>query len=238
VNSAKFLKKLNVKIFKVSSADLIDHKLHDYLSKTKKKIIISTGMATFSEIKKTLKIYKKNNTYNNVTLLHCVSNYPCSDASLNLLNIKSLYKNFSLPIGFSDHSVGFTAAPLSIALGATVIEKHVTIRNNMAGPDHKTSLNAKDFIKFVKIIKKTEKILGSLKKITQAEELPMKNISRKSLFYSKSLMKNTILKEHHIKPLRPATGILADKYFNFLGKKLVTDVKFNQKISFDHVKKK
>lgn len=238
VNSAAFLKKINIKMFKVSSADLIDHKLHDYLSKTKKKVIISTGMSNIKEIYETLKIYKKNKSIKNVILMHCISNYPCTDNALNLLNIKTLIDKFNLPVGFSDHSMGFIAAGLSIALGAVVIEKHLTINNNMKGPDHKASLNGKNFIKFVKSIRSVENILGTYKKQTQLEELEMKKISRKSLYYSKDLKKGTVLKDTYIKPLRPSNGISADNFFHFLGKRLNLNVKNNQKLSFRHVKKK
>lgn len=238
VDSAAFLKKLNIRFFKVASADLIDHKLHNYLSKTNKKIIISTGMATIKEISETLKIYAKNKSLKNVVLMHCISNYPCKDDSLNLLNIKTMIDKFNLPIGFSDHSMGFVAAGLSIALGARVIEKHLTISNNMSGPDHKASLNGINFINFVKNIRNVENILGSYKKQTQPEELEMKKVSRKSLYYSQNLKKGTVLKDSYIKPLRPPHGISADNFFHFLGKKLIVNVCNNQKLSFEHVKKK
>lgn len=238
VDSAKFLNKLNVKFFKVASADLIDHKLHNYLSKTNKKVIISTGMATIGEIYNTLKIYSKKKKIKNIALMHCVSNYPCKDNSLNLLNIRNLIDKFNLKVGFSDHSTGFIPSGLSIALGARIIEKHLTVSNNMKGPDHKASLNGKNFIKFVKNIRNVENILGSYNKKIQPEELEMKKISRKALYYSRDLNKGTILKENDIKPLRPPQGILANNFFYFLGKKLISNVRANKKLNFNHVKKK
>ena len=98
LEDAKFLTELKLKTIKTSSADIVDHKLHQYLSKKKANIIISTGMASIKEIDETLKIYKRNKK--NITLLHCVSNYPCSDKSLNLRNIITLKKNMIFQLVF------------------------------------------------------------------------------------------------------------------------------------------
>jgi len=238
VDSAIFLNQLNVKCFKVASADLIDHKLHNYLSRTNKKIIISTGMSTMKEISETLKIYKNKKKINNITLMHCISSYPCKDYSLNLLNIKTLADKFNLKVGFSDHSLGFMAAGLSIALGARVIEKHLTISNKMKGPDHKASLNGENFIKYIKYIRNAESILGSYIKKIQPEELEMKKVSRKSLYYGRDLNKGSILTEDDIKPLRPPYGVLADNFFYFLRKKIILNVREGEKLNFNHVKRK
>ena len=117
VESAVFLKKLKVPYFKTASADLVDVNLHEYIAKNNTPVVISVGMASYDEIKKTLEIYRGKN--NNIMLLHCISNYPCSDKSLNLNVINTLKKKFKLPVGLSDHSVGNVAAIASVAMGAS-----------------------------------------------------------------------------------------------------------------------
>ena len=121
---------MGVKTFKVASADIVDHQLHNFLAKTKKKVIISTGMSSMKEIEVVVKIYKKfkNNKY---SLLHCVSNYPCSDKSLNLRNILTLKKKFKCEVGFSDHSIGNQASIISVGYGASIIEKHFTLSKSL-----------------------------------------------------------------------------------------------------------
>ena len=107
IDSAKFLHEVGVKIFKTASADIIDLPLHEFLASTAKPVIISTGMATLEEVDEVIEIYKAENNMN-ITLLHCVSNYPCKFESLNLSVISSLKDRYNLPVGYSDHAVGLS----------------------------------------------------------------------------------------------------------------------------------
>ena len=155
VESAKFLNKLGVKIFKTASADLIDFNLHNYLAKLKKPVIISTGMSLLEDVKKTLKIYKKYKN-SNLTLLHCVSNYPCSLESINLNVLNT--QNWDLVLGIHD-SNDILIPSLAVSAGSKIIEKHFTINKNLKGPDHKASLNVTEFKEMVNQIRKTEIIM-------------------------------------------------------------------------------
>ena len=175
VQSAKFLDKIGCKIFKTSSADLVDLEMHQYLAKKNKKVIISTGMANNKEIENCLKIYKKYSNKNFV-LLHCVSNYPCSLKSLNMSVIPLMKKKYKCQIGYSDHSSGSSAAVLSFALGARVFEKHFTINKNLKGPDHKASALPEEFrsykIKSPKLFLETNQTLSKreLRKCLKCQE--------------------------------------------------------------------
>lgn len=234
IESAKFLISLKLKKIKVSSADLTDFFLNEFLSKTKKKIILSTGMSNISNIKDTLKIYKKNNNQN-ISLLHCVSNYPCSNSSLNLNNLDTL-KNFGFEIGFSDHSRDHLPAALAIAKGAKIIEKHITLDNNLPGPDHKSSLNLIDFKQFLNQIRKTNLILGSYKKRIQDEEKEMSLISRKSPYYKNTFSSGKKINQNDIIMLRPYNGFKFENYQKIINKKLEKKVKKNQKVSLKDFK--
>lgn len=232
IESAKFLETLNLKTFKVASADLTDHFLHRYLSKLNKKIIISTGMSTLDQISKTLKIY---NNKKKLTLLHCVSNYPCKLDSLNM-NILDELKNFKTSIGFSDHSPGFLASIIAIAKGAKIIEKHITLDNNLPGPDHKASLNLQDFKIFVEKIRLTETILGDNNKKIQSEEKEMLRISRKGLYYNSDFKKGKKIQTNDLISLRPYNGFGVDKFPMIKNKKLSINAKKGKSVKLNHFK--
>ena len=235
VESAKFLNSLNVDAIKVASADLTDNFLHEYLSKTNKKIIISTGMSNMSEIKDTLKIYKKK--IHNVSLLHCVSNYPCSFSSLNLNCLDNL-KKFKCKIGFSDHSEGYMASILAISKGAKIIEKHITLNNQLSGPDHKSSLDLKNFKIFLDKIRQANIILGDSKKVLQKEERQMMRVSRKGLYFKNDLVAGKIIKKTDLIARRPFNGMRVSNYKSVINKKLKKNVFKNQPISLKLLKKK
>ncbi len=235
IESAKFLISLNLKTIKVASADLTDHFLHEYLAKTNKKIIISTGMSSLKDVINTLKIYKKKK-HRFVSLLHCVSNYPCSNASLNLNCIDTL-KKIVKNVGFSDHSKDHLSSALAISKGAKIIEKHITLNNNLKGPDHKTSLNLKDFEKFVSQLRKAEIMLGSKIKKIQPEEVEMHNISRKGLYYRKNISIGKKIKKNDLISLRPFNGMKTSEYKKVINKYLKVDVIKNQSVSIKHFKK-
>ena len=229
IKSVKLLKKLNINCFKTASTDLIDLLLHKEIIKTKKPVIVSTGASTMNEIKKTIDFYKKNK-HNKISLLHCVSNYPCSDTSLNLNVITTLRNSFKLPVGFSDHSKDSKAATLAVALGARIIEKHFTLDNKMSGPDHFSSADPKTFQKYVKLLRETEKLLGSSVKQVQPEEKSIRRISRKSITAKDNLSKNSRIRLKDIIMKRPGTGLNGHQLSRVLGKKLKFNIKKNHQI--------
>ena len=235
VESAIFLNKLGCNIFKTSSADIVDLELHACLAKTKKTVIISTGMSTIEEIKKCIEIYKKHSNKNYI-LLHCVSNYPCSLKSLNLKAISLMQKKFKCHVGFSDHSIGHDAAKISVSLGARIIEKHFTINKKLLGPDQKTSALPYEFKNMIFEIRKTELILGKEVKSCQKEELEMSKISRKSLTIKKNISKGEILKKNHLTLKRPGTGIFFSAIQKVLGKKAKKNMKIDHQIKFKEFK--
>ena len=235
IESVDLLEQLKVKRYKVASADLVDMLLHKRILQTKKPVILSTGMATIEEIRKTVEFYKKNNM-KKITLLHCVSNYPCSYRSINLNIIPKLKKLFNLPIGFSDHSEGNIAAILSVSLGGIMIEKHFTINKGLRGPDHKASADPKEFKKFVKSIRNTEKILGNNKKKCQNEEREMRMISRKSITLKRVMKKNQKITEGDIVMKRPGVGLNGQKINLVLGKKTKKNLPKDHQINLNNFK--
>ena len=222
VGSAKLLSSIGCQVFKTAAADLVDVFLHEYLAKVAKKVIISVGMSTLGEIEDCLKIYEKSNT--KIVLLHCVSNYPCSDESLNLKVIQTLKLAFGCDVGLSDHSEGYLAGVLSSALGATYLEKHFTLDKNLEGPDHMASSTPEEFSDLIKNIKRSKKQLGKSMKKVQPEEVDMLKISRKSIYSSKGIKKGTVIKKSHIKFSRPGGGISPQFVYEIIGKKAARNI--------------
>lgn len=235
VEDAKILARQGIKKFKTSSADLTDYFLHNFLSKNAREVIISTGMSTLKEISNTLKIYNKKKT--KITLLHCVSNYPCSDKSLNLNSITTLKNTFKLPIGFSDHSDNKLAVITAMGLGCRVIERHITLSKRMKGPDHFASDDPQQFKKYVKMIRNNEEILGDFEKKKQKEEIEMLKTSRKGIYYLKDFKKGKKISSKNLFLRRPWGGLSIFDIKKILKHRLLKDVKKNEKLRINDFKK-
>jgi N,N'-diacetyllegionaminate synthase len=207
-SSAKFLKK-ECNIIKIASGDNNFYDLINFLLNRKKKIIISTGMMNFFDIKQLVNFIKKkmgaNFLNNNLTLMHCVSSYPAEDRTLNLMSIKYLSDKFKgIKIGYSDHSIGLDACLNAVALGARIVEKHFTLNNDFSDfRDHKLSLDPKEMKKMVKKIRKIELQLGNYEKKIQNTEKRNIYFSRRSIFAKKNIKKNETLSNKNTIFLRP-----------------------------------
>jgi N,N'-diacetyllegionaminate synthase len=217
IQSAAFLAEMNVPFFKTASADIVDIPLQRFIAATGKPTMIATGMASIGEVERVVNIYEEIGNAN-IVLLHAVSNYPCSDESLNLRAMNTLAESFSLPVGFSDHSVGYLGAVLSIAMGAKVIEKHFTLDKSMIGPDHNASSTPSEFSELVCKIRRAERMLGSAKKNCQPEERQMASVSRKSLTLARNIKAGDTLTDIDVQLMRPGTGVDATFIDKFVGK--------------------
>mgnify|MGYP001223650553 CR=1 FL=1 len=233
-DSVDFLEDLNVELYKIASADIVDHLLLEKVARTNKPVILSVGMATLQEIDQAIDIFK-NNDNQDIILLHCVSNYPCSLESLNLNVLQTLKSRYNLPIGYSDHSQGHDAAMLSVAFGAKVIEKHFTSDKSLDGPDHKASSDPNEFRQLVEAIRRGEKILGSEEKICQDEEFQMSQVSRKSVTLKNNLSRGDVISRNDIVMKRPGLKIQAKDIHKILGKKVYRDLKSNYQIEWNDI---
>jgi sialic acid synthase SpsE len=224
--SYNMLLRIDVDAYKIASSDITDFKLLKLISKTKKPIILSTGMANLKEIKNALNILKKNNVF----ILHCVSLYPCAKSKVNLLRLIKLKKILKRPIGFSDHSKGIEASLAALTLGANIIEKHFTYDKKKLGSDHSISANYTDMRNICAFADNINQMLGNGKITPSNPELKHKLLFRKSLFYKKSIKKNKKISVNDITVKRPLTGIPANFYFKVNNKFLNKDVKKNNPI--------
>ena len=173
--SLSLLSKLNLDFIKVPSGEIDNYPFLKELGKLKKKVILSTGMSNLSEIGNAISILCRYGTKRkDISILHCHTEYPSSPDNLNLNAIISLKNKFKLRVGLSDHSNNINASSLAVALGAKIIEKHITLNKRMAGPDHRASANPNEFKEMVKLIRLTEKMLGNGKKIPTHIEVKIK----------------------------------------------------------------
>lgn len=223
ITSAQFLESIGVRIFKTASADLVDLPLQRYIASTGKPSIVATGMANLGEIERVVQLYEKAGNPH-LVLLHCVSNYPCSDESLNLRAMNTMAQAFDFPVGFSDHSEGYLAAVIAVAQGAKVIEKHFTLDQGLPGPDHKASSTPEQFAELVLNVRRAEQMLGQRRKFCQPEERQMAMVSRKSIVLACPVSAGQALAHGDFQLRRPGTGIDASFMDKLAGRKLRMDL--------------
>ena len=156
--------KLNKSYIKIPSGELTNYELLNEISKYKYNVFLSTGMSTIQEIDSAIKLLKKRKKIKSIIVMQCTTEYPCNHKNVNLNNLKLYNKKFDCELGFSDHTISNDSAIIASAIGANTFEKHITLSRKMKGPDHKASLNPKEFYEMVNKIRKIEKILGKKKK--------------------------------------------------------------------------
>ena len=155
--------------------------------------------------------------YNKIIILHCVSDYPVKDNFGNLLAINQLKNIFKLKVGYSDHTEGYLASVIAVSLGCKIIEKHLTINKNFKGPDHNASLNPLEFSEMVKLIRRTEIMLGDGRKKIEKCELNTIKLARKSLVAKRNISKNEKFTIENLTTKRPGTGLSANLFFKYIG---------------------
>ena len=231
IKSAEFLISLKVKLIKIASGELTNYPLLKYIGKQKISVILSTGMSTVKEINSAIKVLIKFGTpKNKINLLHCNTSYPTPLADVNLNAMEFLKKKFKCNIGYSDHTIGIEVPLAAVAMGASIIEKHVTLNKNLSGPDHKASIDFNEFKEMIIRIRNVEKALGSRnKKITKSESVNI-DIARKSIVASKNINKGEVLNQFNITTKRPGKGISPMKWEKVIGKKAKKNFKYDEYI--------
>jgi len=202
---------------KIGSGEITNFEFLEYVAKTKKPILLATGASTQKDVddavKKILKINK------NLVLMQATTQYPSPIKDANLRVIDTFRKRYRLNIGYSDHTPGITCVLGSVALGACTVEKHFTLDNASAGPDHNHSLDVNEFTEMVKRIRDMESALGKNKKNIEKSENQTKIIQRRGIWTSKKITKGEKFSNSNVCVLRPCIGISASKFKSILGKR-------------------
>ena len=229
-DSLEYVRKKS-KIIKIGSSEASNYFLLKDIAKFNKYLIVSTGLNNYQGIKKTLDVLiKYGQSKKKIALLHCNSAYPTPFSDANLLTIQKLKELFKISVGYSDHTIGYEAALASVALGASIIEKHFTLNNNFKGPDHKISLNPVEFKKMVIGIRNLSKSLNIKRnKITISEKKNI-NLVNKFIFSKKNIQKGERFSYINLTAKRTGCGIESMKIESLINKKSKKNFKINELI--------
>lgn len=221
--SVDLLEKLGVSVYKMSSGDITNKRLLEYVADKKKPIIVSTGMCTMEEVREAISwIEARGNR--DITLLHCTSNYPAPYDEVNMNAMLAMDREFPYPVGYSDHTKGIVIPVMAAAMGAVVIEKHFTLDKNMEGPDHKASLDITELADMVEAIRNVEKAKGDGLKQPMPSEVSTRDVARKSIILEQSQKKGHVLKMEDLKIKRPGNGIPPKFMEDLVGRVLKHDM--------------
>ena len=252
-SATHLVRRIGVATLKVGSGDLTNAPLLLHLARFKLPIILSTGMATLAEVEQALGVIAFgylgdvsarptkadladvlldraawDELRGKVTLLHCTTEYPADPQSINLRAMATLRDAFGLPVGFSDHSRGIHVAAAAVALGATVIEKHLTLDRNLPGPDHRASIEPDELAAMIASIRDIEVALGDGRKVPAAEELPNRTVARRSLVAIRPIKSGERFTEDNLGVKRPGNGIPPIEYWTYLGRPAPRDYAANE----------
>ena len=218
IESVELLVKLGVRKFKIPSGEIVNIPLLRKIGSLNGNVIISSGMATMGEIEKAIHILTTSGSLRqNICVLHCNSEYPTPFSDVNLLAMNTIKNAFHVEVGYSDHTKGSEIPIAAAALGATVIEKHFTIDNNMYGTDHKASMEPDELISMVRLIRNIEKALGDgIKRISNSEQKNL-NVVRRSIVSSRKIKIGEVFSDANLTLKRPANGISPAFWDSFVG---------------------
>ncbi|MBA3052667.1 MAG: N-acetylneuraminate synthase [Candidatus Omnitrophica bacterium] len=233
--SAQFLNGLGVPAFKIGSGDITNIPLLKTVAGFGKPVILSSGMSTMAEVEDAVKtIYNSGNR--KLILLHCTSNYPADMNDVNLRAMNTLRDKFKVPIGYSDHTKGIEMSLAAVAMGACVIEKHFTLSKKMKGPDHKASIEQREFSKLVQNTRMIEKAFGNGIKKPAFSEKRIMDIARKSVVSTRKIKKGEQITLAMLTVKRPGTGIKPKDMNKVLGKKAAKIIGKNEILLWKYLK--
>jgi N,N'-diacetyllegionaminate synthase len=242
--SADLLVRLGIRRVKIPSGELTNRPFIEYLARNDLPIILSTGMARLEEVTDAVSWIaqtRKEMGFSQplaklLTILHCTSNYPAAFEDVNLRAMTTLADTLEFPVGYSDHTLGIEIAIAAVAMGANVIEKHFTLNRSLPGPDHQASLDPAQLKALVAGIRHVEAAFGDGKKQPTANEIPVRNLVRRSAFLARSVPAGQSLEAKDIAFLRPGDGIPPFELQTIVGKRTVTDLPAGTKLDWLHIR--
>lgn len=231
-NSAvDLLESLDVPAYKIASFEITDIPLIEYVASKKKPIIISTGIATLSEIDDAVQACREVGN-DQIILLKCTSAYPAKIEDANLRTMQNLKETFNVEVGLSDHTLGVTVPVVSVALGAKVIEKHFILDKSIGGPDASFSLDKREFKQLVDSVRDAEKALGCVDYKLTDKKVNSRQFSR-SLFVVKDIKAGELFTEENVRSIRPGDGLKPKYIKSVLGKKARQDISKGTPVRWD-----
>lgn len=232
--SVDLVVKLGVPAIKIASGDLTADSFLKYVAQQRLPVILSTGMSNIEEVRYAVSLLLDNGCPE-LSLLHCVSSFPAELDGLNLKVVQSLAREFGVPVGFSDHTAGMEAAPIAVAAGACIIEKHFTIDRELPGPDHAFSLDPYGMTQLIKEIRQVEAMMGVEKKAPTVAELEYRKFGRRSIVARVAIESGSVITEAMLTLKRPGTGIAPRDLYRVLGKKAKVRISEDEMLSWDKI---
>ena len=231
-DSINYLHSLNLGLWKIPSGEITNYPYLKKIALYHEPVILSTGMCEMSDISAAMNVLQKYGVQKDqITILHCNTEYPTPYEDVNLLAMQQIQKEFDVAVGYSDHTKGNEVPIAAVALGASVIEKHFTLDRNMEGPDHKASLEPDELKDMVSAIRNIEKAIGNGKKAVSESERKNIAIARKSIVAACPIKKGDVLTEDNLTVKRPGTGISPMQWEKVIGTRAVKDFAGEEMIS-------
>lgn len=231
--SLEFLERMDVAVHKVASFELVDVPLIRMMARTRKPLILSTGMATLAEIEEAVSAARSEGA-NQIALLKCTSAYPAPAEEMNLRTIPHLSEAFRLPVGLSDHTLGIPASVAAVALGACIVEKHLTLSRAAGGPDADFSLEPEEFKTMVGAIRMAEKAVGQIHYGLTEREVASQ-VFRRSLFAVQDIPAGDLFTRDNIRSIRPGYGLHPRYIDELLGQTAARDIERGTPLSWSLV---
>ncbi|MCX9081612.1 MAG: pseudaminic acid synthase [Candidatus Methanoperedens sp.] len=227
------LEGMDVPVYKIASLEITDIPLIEYIASKGKPVIISTGIATLSDIEEAVNACRRKGN-SQIVLLKCTSEYPASLEDANLRTIPNMRETFNTVVGFSDHTMGISAPIAAVSLGAKIIEKHFILDRKLGGPDATFSSEPEEFKAMVKAVREVETALGSVNYELSEKTKRSREFSR-SLFVVKDVKKDDSLTFENIRSIRPGFGLHPRYMNNIIGKRARKDIKRGTPLNWDLV---
>jgi len=228
-----FLEQMNVPAHKLASFEIVDMQLIEKMASTGKPIIMSTGMATDAEIAEAIEVARRSGA-KEIALLKCTSAYPALPKEMNLRAIPYLKQKFQVPVGLSDHTLGYDIPSVAVALGACIIEKHFTLSRQIPGPDSAFSLEPEEFKLLVGSIRKTEQALGS-PKLEVGEREQKSLVFRRSLFVVKNMKTGEAFSKNNVRSIRPGYGLPPKYLTSIVGSHAKNDISAGTPLKWEYI---
>lgn len=228
-----FLEKMDVPGYKIASFELVDIPLIQYVARTGKPMIMSTGMATLAEIDEAVTAAREAGC-KEIALLKCTSAYPAPPEEMNLRTIPHMADAFDVPVGLSDHTLGIAVPVAAVALGACIVEKHFTLSRDIPGPDSAFSLEPNEFKAMVDAIRVAEKALGKVS-YEMGDRESKSRVFRRSIFVVKDIKKGEKFTEENVRSIRPGYGLPPKYLKEILGRKSNQDIQKGTPIPWDFI---
>lgn len=223
ITSVDTLKKVRHTAYKIGSGDITNLSLLEYVARTGKPILLSTGMSTLAEVREAIRCIKGAGN-SSILVFHCTTNYPTPPQETNLRAMVTMMEKLGVLVGYSDHTEGLEAAVIATTLGACMIEKHLTLDRMMEGPDHAASLEPRELAALISAVRNVEVYLGNPVKRPTLSEKKMLPLIRKSVVTARPIQRGEKITLDMLRFKRPGTGISPSRYKGVVGKKTRRDL--------------